>query len=93
MIKSQQCDLNREEVREQVRGMMMTVCDIAAISKPWPIQKQVSALLIKVNLTFNSLFVIKLWLCVWREMYVCSCRYNNTSFPSILMFMRFHTLA
>lgn len=36
-----QCDLNREEVREQVRGMMMTICDIAAITKPWPIQKQV----------------------------------------------------
>ncbi len=27
MVKSKQCDLNREEVREQVRGMMMTVCD------------------------------------------------------------------
>ncbi|XP_063887618.1 cGMP-specific 3',5'-cyclic phosphodiesterase-like isoform X2 [Scylla paramamosain] len=40
MVKSKQCDLNREEVWEQVRGMMMTVCDIAAITKPWPIQKQ-----------------------------------------------------
>ncbi len=44
MVKSKQCDLNREEVREQVRGMMMTVCDIAGITKPWPIQKQVKEL-------------------------------------------------
>lgn len=44
LVKSKQCDLNREEVREQVRGMMMTICDIAAITKPWPIQKQVAEL-------------------------------------------------
>lgn len=44
MVKTQDYELSHEEVREQVRGMMMTICDIAAITKPWPIQKQVAEL-------------------------------------------------
>lgn len=51
MVKTQEYELSHEEVREQVRGMMMTICDIAAITKPWPIQKQVTQM---VTLTKTS---------------------------------------
>ncbi|XP_064091745.1 dual 3',5'-cyclic-AMP and -GMP phosphodiesterase 11-like isoform X1 [Macrobrachium nipponense] len=44
LINSQQNDFGKEEQREQLRGMMMTICDVAAITKPWPIQKQVAEL-------------------------------------------------
>ncbi|XP_042878602.1 dual 3',5'-cyclic-AMP and -GMP phosphodiesterase 11-like [Penaeus japonicus] len=44
MITDSQYDFAKEESREQLRGMMMTICDIAAITKPWPIQKKVAEL-------------------------------------------------
>ncbi|XP_045612684.1 dual 3',5'-cyclic-AMP and -GMP phosphodiesterase 11 isoform X1 [Procambarus clarkii] len=44
MVKGKQYDFKKEECRVQLRGMMMTICDIAAITKPWAIQKQVAEL-------------------------------------------------
>ncbi|XP_042242030.1 dual 3',5'-cyclic-AMP and -GMP phosphodiesterase 11-like [Homarus americanus] len=44
MVKGNQYDFMREDNRAQLRGMMMTICDIAAITKPWMIQKQVAEL-------------------------------------------------
>lgn len=32
---------NKEEDRELLRAMLMTVCDLAAITKPWEIEKRV----------------------------------------------------
>lgn len=33
-----------EEHRELLRAMLMTVCDLAAISKPWEVEKRVAEL-------------------------------------------------
>ena len=37
---------NREIMREinTIRGMLMTACDVAAITKPWTIQQRVAEL-------------------------------------------------
>lgn len=35
---------NREEHRELLRAMLMTVCDLAAITKPWDVEKRVAEL-------------------------------------------------
>ena len=35
---------NNEEHRSLLRCMLMTACDVAAITKPWPIQKVVADL-------------------------------------------------
>jgi hypothetical protein len=32
----------RDDHRELLRGMTMTVCDLAAITKPWEVEKRVS---------------------------------------------------
>ncbi|KAG8175267.1 hypothetical protein JTE90_017816 [Oedothorax gibbosus] len=37
-------DWDREDNRELLRGMLMTVCDIAAITKPWDIQRVIAEL-------------------------------------------------
>lgn len=43
-------DWTREEDRELFRAMLMTVCDLAAITKPWEIEKRVRLnLLVLVN--------------------------------------------
>lgn len=44
LVNKNQYDFSKEENREQLRGMMMTICDIAAITKPWNIQKKVAEL-------------------------------------------------
>ncbi|KAK3883144.1 hypothetical protein Pcinc_012516, partial [Petrolisthes cinctipes] len=44
VVRAKQYDLSKEETREQLRGMMMTICDVAAITKPWPTQKKVAEL-------------------------------------------------
>lgn len=33
-----------EEHRELLRAMLMTVCDLAAITKPWDVEKRVAEL-------------------------------------------------
>lgn len=33
-----------EERRGLLRAMLMTVCDLAAITKPWPVERRVAAL-------------------------------------------------
>lgn len=35
---------NMEEHRELLRAMLMTVCDLAAITKPWDVEKRVAEL-------------------------------------------------
>lgn len=44
LVKSKEIDFKVEDNRDQLRGMMMTICDIAAITKPWPVQKEVAEL-------------------------------------------------
>lgn len=33
-----------DENRELLRAMLMTVCDLAAITKPWPVERRVAEL-------------------------------------------------
>ncbi|GFT58005.1 dual 3',5'-cyclic-AMP and -GMP phosphodiesterase 11 [Nephila pilipes] len=44
MVDSGNYNWRREDNRELLRAMLMTVCDIAAITKPWDIQKVVAEL-------------------------------------------------
>ncbi|XP_037079257.1 dual 3',5'-cyclic-AMP and -GMP phosphodiesterase 11-like isoform X2 [Pollicipes pollicipes] len=37
-------DWQQESCRDLLRGMLMTACDVAAIAKPWPIQRRVAKL-------------------------------------------------
>lgn len=38
------CDWSQDEPRSLLRAMSMTVCDLAAITKPWEIEKRVAEL-------------------------------------------------
>ncbi|CAM1317755.1 Uncharacterised protein g6831 [Pycnogonum litorale] len=44
MIEAGQTDFNAEEDKDLLRAMMMTACDVSAITKPWEIQKEVAIL-------------------------------------------------
>ncbi|GFS85999.1 dual 3',5'-cyclic-AMP and -GMP phosphodiesterase 11 [Trichonephila clavipes] len=44
MVETGNYNWRREDNRELLRAMLMTVCDIAAITKPWEIQKVVAKL-------------------------------------------------
>ncbi|XP_071483649.1 dual 3',5'-cyclic-AMP and -GMP phosphodiesterase 11-like isoform X3 [Diadema antillarum] len=50
LVEEQKCDWSEEDQRELLRGMLMTACDISAISKPWEVQKQIA------NLVFGEFF-------------------------------------
>jgi len=41
LVRTGMYDWTREEDRELFRAMLMTVCDLAAITKPWEIEKRV----------------------------------------------------
>lgn len=41
LVRTGMYDWTREEDRELFRAMLMTVCDLAAITKPWDIEKRV----------------------------------------------------
>lgn len=43
-IASDGLNWKREEHKESVRGMLMTVCDLAAITKPWDVEKRIAEL-------------------------------------------------
>ncbi|CAH1167238.1 unnamed protein product [Phyllotreta striolata] len=45
-FKIARCGVNwkKEEHRDSVRGMLMTVCDLAAITKPWDVEKRIAEL-------------------------------------------------
>lgn len=44
LIIEGEMDVNEPEKRELLRAMLMTSCDLAAICKPWKIQKRVAEL-------------------------------------------------
>jgi len=44
LIKSRSYNWARDGDRELLRAMMMTVCDLAAITKPWEVEKRVAEL-------------------------------------------------
>ncbi|GIY57385.1 dual 3',5'-cyclic-AMP and -GMP phosphodiesterase 11 [Caerostris darwini] len=44
MVKKGNYNWKREDNRELLRAMLMTACDIAAITKPWEVQKRVAEL-------------------------------------------------
>ncbi|XP_050425718.1 dual 3',5'-cyclic-AMP and -GMP phosphodiesterase 11-like isoform X2 [Adelges cooleyi] len=44
LVRTGMYDWTREEDRELLRAMLMTVCDLAAITKPWDIEKRVAEL-------------------------------------------------
>ncbi|XP_018023644.1 dual 3',5'-cyclic-AMP and -GMP phosphodiesterase 11-like isoform X3 [Hyalella azteca] len=44
LVSSGEYDWCKEEHRSQLRAMTMTACDIAAITKPWEVQKKVAEL-------------------------------------------------
>lgn len=45
LVNSQQLDWQRNgQHRSMLRCMLMTACDVAAITKPWPVQKAVADL-------------------------------------------------
>lgn len=45
LVRTGMYDWTREEDRELFRAMLMTVCDLAAITKPWEIEKRVCVIL------------------------------------------------
>ncbi|XP_019617478.1 PREDICTED: dual 3',5'-cyclic-AMP and -GMP phosphodiesterase 11A-like [Branchiostoma belcheri] len=44
LASSGEFDRNDKKHREMLRGMLMTACDLAAVTKPWEIQKKVAEL-------------------------------------------------
>ncbi|XP_041485070.1 dual 3',5'-cyclic-AMP and -GMP phosphodiesterase 11-like isoform X2 [Lytechinus variegatus] len=44
IVEEQKCEWNEDDQRELLRGMLMTACDISAISKPWDVQKEIAKL-------------------------------------------------
>lgn len=44
IVHSDTVDWSEDSNRELLRAMMMTACDVAAITKPWEIQQQVCSL-------------------------------------------------
>lgn len=44
LVNSKSYNWRRDDHRELLRGMTMTVCDLAAITKPWEIEKRVAEL-------------------------------------------------
>lgn len=44
LIKERTYDWKQDDHRELLRGMMMTACDVAAITKPWEVQWKVAEL-------------------------------------------------
>ncbi|XP_074647468.1 dual 3',5'-cyclic-AMP and -GMP phosphodiesterase 11-like [Tubulanus polymorphus] len=44
LVDSGQIEMQREDHRDLLRGMMMTACDVSAITKPWEVQKKVAEL-------------------------------------------------
>merc|ERR550517_1254981 len=42
LIKSNQVDWSLPEHKSQMQGLLMTACDLGAITKPWEIQKKVA---------------------------------------------------
>jgi len=42
LIKSDKVDWSLEEHKSQMQGLLMTACDLGAITKPWEIQKKVA---------------------------------------------------
>ncbi|XP_014667957.1 PREDICTED: cGMP-specific 3',5'-cyclic phosphodiesterase-like [Priapulus caudatus] len=44
MVEGGERDFIDDSRRELLRGMMMTACDVSAISKPWKVQRQVAEL-------------------------------------------------
>lgn len=42
LVRTSSYNWSREDHRELLRGMTMTVCDLAAITKPWEVEKRVS---------------------------------------------------
>ncbi|XP_076327227.1 dual 3',5'-cyclic-AMP and -GMP phosphodiesterase 11-like isoform X2 [Tachypleus tridentatus] len=46
LVDTKEFDWQNDDQRELLRGMLMTACDIAAITKPWDIQKVVAELVV-----------------------------------------------
>lgn len=44
LVKNAEFDWESEKQRDLFRGMLMTACDVAAITKPWEIQKRVATM-------------------------------------------------
>ncbi|GIY83313.1 dual 3',5'-cyclic-AMP and -GMP phosphodiesterase 11 [Caerostris extrusa] len=44
MVRNENYNWKKENNRELLRAMLMTTCDIAAITKPWEIQKKIAEL-------------------------------------------------
>jgi dual 3',5'-cyclic-AMP and -GMP phosphodiesterase 11 len=42
LVRTANYNWMRDDHRELLRGMTMTVCDLAAITKPWEVEKRVS---------------------------------------------------
>ncbi|XP_039297144.1 dual 3',5'-cyclic-AMP and -GMP phosphodiesterase 11-like [Nilaparvata lugens] len=44
LVRERSYNWSREDHRELLRGMTMTVCDLAAITKPWNVEKRIAEL-------------------------------------------------
>lgn len=44
LVECEECDWSEDDKRKLLRSMLMTACDIAAITKPWEVQKIVAGL-------------------------------------------------
>ena len=55
VVHSESADWKVDGNREMLRAMMMTACDVAAITKPWEIQQKVRSIK-EAHLKFASTF-------------------------------------
>lgn len=44
LVENESYDWTRDDHRDLLRGMLMTACDLAAITKPWEVEKRIAEL-------------------------------------------------
>lgn len=44
LVDNESYDWTRDDHRDLLRGMLMTACDLAAITKPWDVERRIAEL-------------------------------------------------
>jgi hypothetical protein len=73
LVDSNSYNWKREPDRNLLRGMLMTTCDLAAITKPWEMEQRVS--LIKAN--FSKDMPRLDWICFYRLQNLLQVNFSN----------------
>jgi len=57
LIENNACDwMNDEEQKDLLRGMLMTACDLGAITKPWDVEQRVTLPFLLIQITHSSIY-------------------------------------